>query len=104
MQLVAEFAASGLEQKEFVAKHDVSLGTFQYWLYEKSKRASVQLSNSEATSRPAFLPLEVVASPAPKAREEMAGLLEARCASGLAVRFAVGTDVGYVAALLRALA
>ena len=101
MQLVAEFASSGLEQKEFVAKHDVSLGTFQYYLYKKSKRASVQLASSDAKSRPAFLPLEVVASPAPQARE---GLLEVRCADGLAVRFAVGTDVGYVAALLRALA
>ena len=100
MRLVAEFAASGLEQKEFVAKHDVSLGTFQYYLYKKSKRASVQLSNSEGKSRPAFLPLEVVASPAPQARE---GLLEVRSPSGLAVRFSVGTDVGYVAALVRAL-
>ena len=103
MQLVAEFATSGLEQKEFVAKHDVSLGTFQYYLYKKSKRASVQLANSEGTSRPAFLPLEVVASPAPQAREGMADLLEVRCASGLAVRFAVGTDTSYVAALVRAL-
>ena len=103
MRLVAEFAASGLEQKEFVAKHDVSLGTFQYYLYKKSKRSSVQLANSEGTSRPAFLPLEVVASPAPQAREAVMGLVELRLPSGLAVRFAVGTDEGYVTTLVRAL-
>ncbi|WP_407667381.1 IS66 family insertion sequence element accessory protein TnpA [Myxococcus dinghuensis] len=35
---VEEFEASGLQQKEFVAKHDLSLGTLQYWLYKKGKK------------------------------------------------------------------
>src|SRR5919106_587571 len=32
LQLVSEFQSSELTQKEFVSKHDVSLGTFQYGL------------------------------------------------------------------------
>lgn len=99
--MVAEFEASGLQQKEFVAKHELSLGTFQYWLYKKSKRPSVRLSESEGKPRAAFLPLEVVASPAPQAR---AGhLLELALPRGLLLRFPVGTDSGYLAHLLEAL-
>jgi hypothetical protein len=98
LQLVSEFQSSGLSQKEFVAKHDVSLSTFQYWLYKKSKRASVMLANSS----PKFLPIEVVASPAPKARVPLA-LLEVALAGGIVLRFPAGTDAKYVAELCAAL-
>lgn len=97
---MAEFEASGLQQKEFVAKHDLSLGTFQYWLYKKSKRASVRLSELEGKPKAAFLPVEVVASPAPQARE---GHLEVLLPRGLLLSFPVGTDTGYIAHLLAAL-
>ena len=30
--LLAEFEQSGLQQKEFCAKHDLSLSAFQYWI------------------------------------------------------------------------
>jgi len=30
--LLAEFEQSGLQQKEFCAKHDLSLAAFQYWI------------------------------------------------------------------------
>lgn len=99
-QLIADFEASGLQQKEFVAKHDLSLGTFQYWLYKKSKRASVRLAESEGKLRAGFLPVEVVASPAPQAR---AGHLEVALPGGLLLRFPVGTDTVYLAHLLAAL-
>src|SRR6185295_15401481 len=50
-QLIEELRASGLQQKEFCAKHDLSLGTFQFWLYKKAKRSS----GSESKSAPTFL-------------------------------------------------
>lgn len=31
--LLAEYEQSGLQQKEFCAKHDLSLSAFQYWMY-----------------------------------------------------------------------
>jgi hypothetical protein len=96
-KLIEEFRASGLQQKEFCAKHDVSLGTFQFWLYRKAKRSS----GSESKSAPTFLPVEVVASPAPLAR---AGeLIEVALRSGAVVRFSTGTDTRYIAELLAAL-
>ena len=94
--LIAEYRQSGLSQKEFVAKHDVSLSTLQFWLYKQSKRKSVSDSNSS----PAFVPIEVVASAAPKAR---AGGAVEIAVDGLTLRVAVGTDPKWLAQLLRAL-
>ena len=96
LKLIEEFRTSGLQQKEFCAKHDLSLGTFQFWLYRKSKRFG-----SESKPAPTFLPVEVVASPAPLAR---AGeLIEVALRSGAVVRFSTGTDTRYIAELLAAL-
>lgn len=95
LKLLEEFQTSSLEQKEFAAKHDISLGTFRYWLYRRAKR--VQL---ESKPRQKFLPVTVVASPAPKARGEV---VELALTSGVLVRFAVGTDSRYVAELVAAL-
>jgi hypothetical protein len=38
-KLVAEYETSGLQQKDFCAKHDVSLNTLQYWLYRRPKKS-----------------------------------------------------------------
>lgn len=46
LKLLEEFQTSPLEQKEFAAKHDISLGTFRYWLYRRAKR--VQLGSRPA--------------------------------------------------------
>jgi hypothetical protein len=94
--LLAEFEQSGLQQKEFCAKHDLVLSTFQYWMYRKSKRRS----ESEAKISESFVPFEVVGSAAPEARRD--GAIEVAL-SGLVVRFSVGTDAKYLAELLRAL-
>jgi hypothetical protein len=95
-QLVSEYEHDGLTQKEFCEKHDVSLSTFQYWRYKQAKTAS----KFDVNSRAAFVPIEVVASPAPKAPD---GTVEASLRSGVTVRFPVGTDTQYVAELLAAL-
>lgn len=94
--LISEFRASGLQQKEFCAKHDLSISTFRYFLYKDS----AQTSKPTATRVQRFLPVHVVASPAQKARGP--GLLEAELRNGVVVRFAVGTDTAYVAELLAA--
>lgn len=96
MRLLTEYEASGLEQKEFCAKHDVSLNTLQYWLYRKSKK-----SGSVSGSTTKFLPVTVVSSPAPKAR--VGEVVELALRSGVVMRFVVGTDSRYVAELAAAL-
>ena len=99
LELISEFEATEMTQKEFVAKHDVSLATFQFHLYKSRNGTSIR--NSE--SRPAFLPVEVVASPALKARAGAAGTLDAMLRCGVILRFEVGTDTRYLAELFAAL-
>jgi len=94
-ELVAEFRASGLQLKEFAAKHDIPLSTFHYWVYKKSKPSKPSQSQVQR-----FLPVQVVASAAPKARD---GVIEAALQGGLVVRFPVGTDTRYLAELFAAL-
>ena len=98
MRLNTEFEQGQLTQKEFCDQQGVSLSTFQYWRYKRSKLES----KFDVNSRGAFLPIEVVASPAPTAREE-AGKIEAALRSGVLLRFAAGTDTLYLAELLGAL-
>lgn len=98
MELLKEFESSELTQKEFVAKHDVPLGTFQFWLYKKAKQKKL-----ESNSARKFLPVEVVASPVPLARAGGRDVVEASLRSGVTMRFAVGTDTRYLAELLAAL-
>ena len=57
LKLVEEFRAGELTMKEFIAKHDVSFNTAQYWVYRKAKR--VQFESKPETK---FLPVTVVAS------------------------------------------
>jgi len=103
LELIAEFERGDLTQKEFCAKNDLHYSTFQYWLYRKSKTRSKTLGILSKPS-PKFLPIEVVASPAPKtARVAREQWLEAVLPSGVTLRFAVGTDLRYLAALLGAI-
>ena len=97
IQLIEEYRGSGLQQKEFCAKHDLSINTLRFWLYKRSK------SRSESDSKPAptFLPVEVVASPAPQARAGK--IIEVALRSGALVRFSTGTDTRYLAELLAAI-
>jgi hypothetical protein len=65
-KLIEEFEKGGLQQKEFAAKHDLHLSTFQYWLYRGRHKARSKRLGIESKSSPKFLPIQVVASPAPK--------------------------------------
>ena len=81
MKLLSEYETSGLQQKEFCAKHDLSLSTLQYWLYRRSKK-----SGSQSGLATKFLPVEVVPSPALSARR-------AQPTSGVTVEFPSGVRV-----------
>ncbi|MCK8503232.1 IS66 family insertion sequence element accessory protein TnpA [Myxococcus fulvus] len=100
-QLVEEFEASGLTQKEFAVRHQVSLGGFQYWRYKKSRATPVRRSETAGRPRAAFLPVEVVPSPAPRVREGL--LLEVALPRGLLLRFPEGTQAEYLAHLVAVL-
>ena len=95
---LSEFEQSGLQQKEFCAKHDLSVAAFQYWYYRKAKKHS----ESAAKLSESFLPIEVVGSAAPSARPGGA-VVKVALTAGIVVRLPAGTDPRYLADLLRAL-
>ena len=101
-ELIAKFEQTGLTQKEFVAKHDVHLSTFQYWLY-RTRRSQPRALGIVSKSSPKFLPVQVIASPAPEARVAKGLLVEVALPSGATVRFAIGSDTRYLAELCAAL-
>ncbi|NOK07691.1 IS66 family insertion sequence element accessory protein TnpA [Corallococcus exercitus] len=90
---VAEaFEASGQTQREFALARGVRLSTSQSWVYRARRAALVRVEPVR------LLPVQVAASSA-----GTDALLEVVAASGARVRFAVGTDVAYVARLVAAL-
>lgn len=103
MKLIAAYETSGLQQKDFAAKHDVSVNTLQYWLYKRSKRVGSQ-SDSESGSRQKFLPVEVVPSPALSARDKqpVSGVV-VELPSGVRVHLSSDVPARYVAELLAGL-
>ena len=92
-KIVAEYeATSGETHAEFTARHGVGTATFERWLYllrgERGK--------PRADSRVRLLPVQIAGG-----HGEQHVLVEV--GDGLGLRVTVGTDPGYVAALVTAL-
>ncbi|NTX41584.1 IS66 family insertion sequence element accessory protein TnpB [Myxococcus sp. CA033] len=100
-QLVEEFEASGLTQKQFATRHEVSLSAFQYTLYKKPRSALGRRPESTERPRGRFLPVEVVASPVRRTREGL--MLEVALPRGVLLRFPEGTQAEYLAHLVAVL-
>ena len=115
-KLIADFELSGQTQRVFAEQREIELSRLRYWIYtlrksprplgtekeDPSVKAPEQRSPPEAAR---MLPVRVVASPAPKAREPVSemGLLELALPSGARLRFPAGTDLGYLRQLAAAL-
>ena len=95
VKLVGEYEAGELSQPEFAAQHQISVHSLRFWLYK------LRLEAKKSTR---FLPVSVVASAAPAAREAVAEWMEATLPSGILLRFPVGTDSRYLAQLFAACA
>ena len=111
-KLVADFELSGQSQREFAGQRQIELSNLRYWIYKLRKSSRPLVTEEKNASAPAaeqaerrapekaarMLPVRVVASPAPKAREAVAAgsLLELALPSGACLRFPPGTDVGYL--------
>ena len=121
-KLVADFELSGQSQREFSEKSQIELSNLRYWIYKlrKASRPLVTEENGDAATLSAsperreperaarLLPVRVVASTAPKAREavqdaEPGLLLELALPSGARLRFPAGTDLAYLRQLAAAL-
>ena len=110
---VADFETSGLSQRAYAEQKQISLSNLRYWMY-KLRNESRPLAPEQAESAPEqrrprrarrLLAVDVVASAAPKARQQdgQAALLELTLPSGVQLRFPAGTDLAYLRALASAL-
>jgi hypothetical protein len=89
-ELVAEFEASGLTQREYGTRNDVAVATLQYWL-RKSR------NDGQSKGKPDhFRFVEVVGQGEPN--EPMAGM-SMELADGLTLRFESLPDPSYLASV-----
>jgi hypothetical protein len=89
VKLIEEFAASGLTQRDFAEQKQVQLGTLQFWIYKLRREGKAR-----------FVPVHVVASTAPLARDDTSGSVEVVTRSGHLMRFGPAVDPKYIAAIL----
>ena len=79
-RLVADFEVSDLSQREFASERGISLSNLRYWIYrlrkesrplvtEASERSGQAPERAKAKAGSRLLPVRVVASAAPKARQ-----------------------------------
>jgi transposase len=115
-RLVADFESADLSQREFAQERGLSLSNLRYWIYrlrkesrplvtEATERSDQGPERGAAAETSRLLPVRVVRSAAPKARQPdaAAALLELTLPSGARVRFPAGTDPSYLRALASAL-
>ena len=115
-KLVADFESAGLSQREFAQERGLSLSNLRYWIYrlrkesrplvtEAAGRSGQGPERAAASESSRLLPVRVIASTAPKARQQdgAAALLELTLPSGACLRFPAGTDLAYLRALASAL-
>ena len=116
MKLVSDFESCDLTQREFATERGISLNHLRYWLYRLRKESRPLVSEATRSSDQGpervaapegsrLLPVRVVSSAAPKARQQdgTSALLELTLPSGACLRFPAGTDLGYLRALAAAL-
>ena len=95
-EMVADFEASDLSQREFSSQRGISFGTLRHWIYTLRRESrplvldetgmTVQVEQVQAKPRLTLKPVQVVASAAkPRTGEEQ--LLELALPSGTRVRF-----------------
>jgi transposase-like protein len=93
-RLVDELKQSGMSQVQFARRRGVALSTLQYWLRKLRDESGSKDRRSRAVK---FLPVRVTRSAIDSQRRWEAEVGTVR------LRFEVGTDVAYVAALLERL-
>jgi hypothetical protein len=91
---ITEFQRSGLSQEAFAARQRVSVGTLRGWIYRLRR---------ERTASVSLVPVRVIASTAPEARQSSAQAIEVDVAGSVRVRFPIGADVEYIAQLIKRL-
>jgi transposase-like protein len=95
VQIIRQFEGSGLTQAEFARQRGIPAGTLAWWIHRLRR---------DGEEAPPVLPVRVVGSPAPTAREqdgETEGpTIEVVLGDGLRLRFPAGTPAAVIAELV----
>jgi len=94
-ETVTRLAKSGLTREEFAAREDLSVDTLKWWV--AAFRRPALLKKRGAAPCTAIVPLAIEIAPT---RATSSGAVEISV-RGVVVRVEVGTDVEYVATLVR---
>ncbi len=113
-KVVADFELSELSQRAYAEQKKIELSNLRYWIYKlRNESRPLATERKDAPGGPEraeqrvpakvppvasrLVPVHVVASAAPKARQgEGDGLLELALPSGARLRFPAGTDLAYL--------
>lgn len=91
VRTIEEFTESKLTQREFAEQRGLSLATLQFWIYKLRRETKPQR----------FVPVHVVASPAPLAQDGATVVgVEVLTRAGHVLRFSASADPRYIAAVL----
>ena len=95
VQVVGQFEQSGLTQEAFAERRNIPVATLRSWIYR------LRRERAEAEG-PAILPVRVIASTAPSARqwEAEAAAIEVELGEPLRLRFAASTAPATIAELV----
>lgn len=93
---VDEFERSELTQERFALQRGIPVTTLRTWIYKLRRERKASVS---------FVPVRVVASPAPVARAATGvnGEIEIELKTGVRLRLSTAVDLDYVAALAQRL-
>lgn len=96
ISLVEQFGRSGLTQEAFATERHIPVGTLRSWIY----RLRREQNDAVATESTPILPVRVVASAAPVARQPEAAVapaIEVKVGATLRIRFPPGTPSSVIA-------
>lgn len=93
VQIVQQCEKSGLTQEEFARQRNIPVGTLRWWIYK------LRRGEEEAAQ---LLPVRVIGSPAPPAREadREAGTIEVELGEPVRLRFSSTTAPAVIAELV----
>lgn len=100
VQIIRQYEKSHLTQEAFAEQRHIPVGTLRSWIYRLRRQNNEATGGSEATS---ILPVRVIASTAPAAREvaaEGAPAIELILSASMRLRFPPSTAPRVIAELV----
>ena len=93
--IIHQLEKSSLTHEEFAKQRGIPVGTLRSWIYKLRRD-----DGDEIEETPPLLPVRVIASTAPRAREDSDGVIEVELGAPVRLRFPPGTSPGTIVEIL----